>query len=94
MGRNGNGNRNNTHYAAVERSDVPQGRKGKHRTAVADILSDLSKLQPQQAVKIPLDSLKRREDAESSLGFEPRNSREENSRGNIQRREIPIRLAR
>ncbi len=53
MGRNGN----NTHYTAVERSDVPQGRKGKHRKAVADILSDLSKLQPQQAVKIPLDSL-------------------------------------
>jgi len=55
MGRNGNGN--HTHYAAVDRSDVPQGRKGKHRKAVADILADLSKLKAQQAVKIPLDSL-------------------------------------
>src|SRR5271170_1478777 len=55
MGRNGNGD--DTHYAAVNRSDVPQGRKGKHRKAVADILADLSKLNTQQAVKIPLSSL-------------------------------------
>ena len=53
MGRNGNG----THYSAVNRSDVPQGRKGKHRKAVADILADLAKLNDQQAVKIPLSSL-------------------------------------
>src|SRR3979409_549396 len=57
MGRNGNGNGNDTHYASVNRSDVPQGRKGKHRKAVADILGDLSKLSAKQAVKIPLSSL-------------------------------------
>jgi len=55
MGRDGNGN--NTHYASLNRSDVPQGRKGKHRKAVADILADLSKLNAQQAVKVPLSSL-------------------------------------
>ena len=55
MGRNGNGN--DTHYTAVNRSDVPLGRKGKHRKAVTDILGDLSKLSAQQAVKIPLSSL-------------------------------------
>ncbi len=55
MGRNGNGK--DTHYASVNRSEVPQGRKGKHRKAVADILADLSKLSDQQAVKIPLSSL-------------------------------------
>jgi hypothetical protein len=53
MGRNGN----STHYAAVNRSDVPQGRKGKHRKAVADILADLPKLNGQQAIKVPLSSL-------------------------------------
>ena len=53
MGRNANGN----HYASVNRSDVPQGRKGKHRKAVSDILADLSRLNDQQAVKIPLSSL-------------------------------------
>jgi hypothetical protein len=57
MARNGNRNGNDTHYAAVDRSDVPQGRKGKHRKAVSDILDDLSKLKAQQAVKIPLSSL-------------------------------------
>jgi len=55
MGRNGNGN--DTHYAPMNRSDVPQGRKGKHRKAVADILADLSKLNAQQAIKIPLSGL-------------------------------------
>ena len=55
MGRNGN--QKDTHYAAVNRSDVPQGRKGKHRKAVADILADLGKLNAQQAVKIPLNGL-------------------------------------
>jgi hypothetical protein len=57
MRQKGNGNGNDTHYAAVSRSDVPQGRKGKHRKAVADILGDLTKLDAQQAIKIPLSSL-------------------------------------
>jgi hypothetical protein len=47
-----------THYAAMNQSDVPQGRKGKHRKAVSDILADLSKLNPEQAIKIPLVGLK------------------------------------
>jgi hypothetical protein len=45
------------HFSAVNRSDVPQGRKGKHRKAVSDILGDLAKLNDRQAVKIPLSSL-------------------------------------
>jgi hypothetical protein len=53
MARNGNG----THYSAVNQSDVPKGRKGKHRKAVADILADLTKLKAQQAIKIPLIGL-------------------------------------
>lgn len=55
MKRNGNGS--DTHYASVNRTDVPQGRKGKHRKAVADILADLLKLDEKQAVKIPLSGL-------------------------------------
>jgi hypothetical protein len=54
MARNGNG----SHYESVNRDEVPQGRKGKHRKAVADILGDLTKLKPQQAIKVPLSSLK------------------------------------
>jgi hypothetical protein len=48
---------NGTHYATVNRSDIPHGRKGKHRKAVADILADLSKLDTAQAIKIPLSTL-------------------------------------
>ena len=55
MGRNGDGN--NTHYSALNRSDVPLGRKGKHRKAVATILADLEKLDARQAIKIPLSGL-------------------------------------
>jgi hypothetical protein len=51
-------NMSDTHYAAMNQSDVPQGRKGKHRKAVSDILADLSKLNPEQAIKIPLVGLK------------------------------------
>ncbi len=57
MGRNGNGNGNGMHYESMNRADVPEGRKGKHRKAVADILADISKLKAQQAVKVPLSSL-------------------------------------
>ena len=53
MARNGNGR----HYESMNRDDVPQGRKGKHRKAVTDILADLSKLSPQQAIKVPLSTL-------------------------------------
>ena len=42
MGRNGSGN----HYASVDRSDVPQGRKGKHRKAVSDILATHDGVRP------------------------------------------------
>ena len=55
MGRNQTAS--DTHFAAVNRSDVPQGRKGKHRKVVADILADLAKLKEEQAVKVPLSSL-------------------------------------
>ena len=57
MGHNENAGASATHYVALNQSDVPQGRKGKHRKTVKDILADLSKLNAQQAIKIPLSSL-------------------------------------
>jgi len=53
VGRNGK----DTHYSAVNRSEVPQGRQGKHRKAVKNILADLTRLNARQAIKIPLNSL-------------------------------------
>ena len=92
MGRNGNGN--NTHYASVNRSDVPQGRKGKHRKAVADILADLSKLNAQQAVKIPLSSLNGEKMQNLRSALNRVTAREKHPRGDVERREIPVHLAR
>src|SRR5689334_8137742 len=58
---NGNGKNNgqipNFHFSAVESSDVPHGRKGKHRTMVSKILEDLANREDQQAVRVPLSSL-------------------------------------
>jgi hypothetical protein len=58
---NGNGKSNGHsptfHFAAVESSDVPRGRKGKHRTMVARILEDLGNRSADQAVRVPLSGL-------------------------------------
>jgi len=83
MGRNGNGN--GAHYESMNRSDVPHGRKGKHRKAVADILADLSRLNARQAVKIPLSSLNgdKMQNLRSALN---RVTREKNIHLNLRRR--------
>jgi hypothetical protein len=65
------------HYSAVNRSDVPQGRKGKHRKAVSDILGDLSKTESRGGGQNPAEHSERREDAESPVSFEPRHTRQE-----------------
>jgi hypothetical protein len=45
------------HFKTMTQSDVPQGRKGKHRTIVAAILSDLDQLRDGGALKVPLAEL-------------------------------------
>src|SRR5579864_3500503 len=59
-GANGNGGHRNSpfHFAAVEHSDVPHGRKGKHRTMVAKILEDVANRNDDQAVRVPLSGLR------------------------------------
>ena len=58
---NGKGKTNGTaptfHFGSVESSNVPRGRKGKHRTMVARILEDLENREEDQAVRVPLSSL-------------------------------------
>jgi hypothetical protein len=46
-----------THFKTIVQSDVPQGRKGKHREIVATILKDLDKLKDGSAIKVPLVEL-------------------------------------
>ena len=48
--------------------DLPQGRHGKHKTIVTQLLSDLDQLGPGQALKIPLTELSdRKENIRSAL---------------------------
>ena len=46
-----------THFKAMEQSDVPQGRNGKHKLIVTTILKDLDSLRPDSAIKVPLAEL-------------------------------------
>ncbi len=44
-------------FKSVSQTELPQGRNGKHKTIVLQLLSDLSRLQPGHALKIPLSQL-------------------------------------
>ncbi len=44
-------------FKSVAQTELPQGRNGKHKTIVLQLLSDLEQLQPGNALKIPLSQL-------------------------------------
>ena len=44
-------------FKTMEQADVPQGRHGKHKEIVTQILSDLDQIKPGIALKVPLASL-------------------------------------
>ena len=45
------------HFKHMPQIDVPQGRNGKHKSIVTQILSDLDQLEPGVALKVPLAGL-------------------------------------
>ena len=45
------------HFKTIVQSDVPQGRKGKHKQIVTTILKDLDGLKADSAIKVPLAEL-------------------------------------
>jgi hypothetical protein len=45
-------------FKEMPRADVPQGRNGKHKAIVTQILSDLDRLKPGVAIRVPLADLK------------------------------------
>jgi len=58
MKKNGNnGNAEALNFASVLQVDVPQGRHGKHRKLVTQILADLERATADTAVRIPLSGL-------------------------------------
>ena len=44
-------------FKSVSRAELPQGRNGKHKAIVSQLLSDLGRLPSGQALKIPLSEL-------------------------------------
>jgi hypothetical protein len=44
-------------FKSISQADLPQGRNGKHRDIVRELLADLNWLQPDKALKIPLSEL-------------------------------------
>ena len=44
-------------FTGIQRSEVPQGRNGKHKAIVTRILSDLDQVQNGIALKVPLAAL-------------------------------------
>ena len=44
-------------FESVAQTELPQGRNGKHKAIVLQLLSDLERLQPDQALKIPIAEL-------------------------------------
>jgi hypothetical protein len=44
-------------FESVLQADVPKGRDGKHKEIITHLLSDIARLSPGQALKIPLSRL-------------------------------------
>jgi hypothetical protein len=44
-------------FTSMQRTDVPQGRNGKHKPIVTRILADLDQIAPGIALKVPLSAL-------------------------------------
>jgi hypothetical protein len=45
------------HFKTMMRTDLPQGRNGKHKLIITTILKDLDSLEPGSAIKVPLSEL-------------------------------------
>ena len=44
-------------FNSISQTELPQGRNGKHKTIVVQLLSDLEQIRPGNALKIPLSQL-------------------------------------
>jgi hypothetical protein len=44
-------------FESIRQLDVPKGREGKHKKIVTQLLSDIDRLAPDSALKVPLSAL-------------------------------------
>ena len=57
MGRDGEFILEESKFESILQADVPKGRDGKHKEIVTQLLSDIARLSPGTALKIPLSQL-------------------------------------
>jgi hypothetical protein len=51
------GRKSSSKYSSISQNDLPFGRKGKHNFIVHELLNEIAKLAPGQALRIALDDL-------------------------------------
>lgn len=44
-------------YQSIKQVDVPKGREGKHKKIVGQLMSDIERLEPDRALRVPLEAL-------------------------------------
>ncbi len=57
MATNPNSDTPPMNYQSIKQIDVPKGRDGKHKKIVTELLSDIEQLEPDRALRIPLEAL-------------------------------------
>jgi hypothetical protein len=57
MATNPNSDTPPMNYQSIKQIDVPKGRDGKHKQIVTQLLSDIEQLEPDRALRIPLEAL-------------------------------------
>jgi len=57
MATNPNSDTPSMNYQSIKQIDVPKGRDGKHKKIVTELLSDIEQLEPDRALRIPLEAL-------------------------------------
>ena len=57
MATNPNSDTPPMNYQSIKQVDVPKGRDGKHKKIVTELLSDIEQLEPDRALRIPLEAL-------------------------------------
>ena len=64
-------------FLNVPQTDVPHGRRGKHKQVVEDILDDLAHLKDGNALKIPLNEIASKEKVRSALNRATRKAKKD-----------------
>ena len=78
-------------FESILQVNVPKGRDGKHKEIITQLLSDIARLDPGAALKIPLARASRYE-AEHPVCSEPGCEPEKDRSGDVEQRRVSVRV--